>query len=171
MSYDIIHLISRVSRQKGPICHAQAWWVWTFWQDTLDIFLSTSDSQELILWLEQNKARQNRMNRMHNIWVFNCFIIRRPFLSESHMPWHTTGTKIQTVTCYMSSKWIHKYTVAMEYQETIVSEHKGPICKKKIRIHLSESWEISNQIPTPNPNPKCYDGQLKVPIFSTTSFD
>ena len=30
--------ISRVSCQKGPICHAKAWRVGLFWQDTLDMW-------------------------------------------------------------------------------------------------------------------------------------
>ena len=29
--------ISRVSCQKSPICHAEAWRVGPFWQDTLDM--------------------------------------------------------------------------------------------------------------------------------------
>ena len=29
--------ISRVSCQKGPICHAYAWRVGPFWQDTIDM--------------------------------------------------------------------------------------------------------------------------------------
>ena len=32
-----VRQISRVSCQKGPICHASAWRVGPFWQDTLDI--------------------------------------------------------------------------------------------------------------------------------------
>ena len=31
---------SRVSCQKGPICHAEAWQVGPFWQDTLDMWNS-----------------------------------------------------------------------------------------------------------------------------------
>ena len=30
---------ARISCQKGPICHAQAWRVGPFWQDTIDIYL------------------------------------------------------------------------------------------------------------------------------------
>ena len=33
--------ISRVSCQKGPICHAYAWRIAPFWQDALDIKLVT----------------------------------------------------------------------------------------------------------------------------------
>ena len=37
--------ISRVSCQKGPICHAYAWRVGPFWQDTLDIFFTFTSSE------------------------------------------------------------------------------------------------------------------------------
>ena len=33
----IYHLISMVSCQKGPICHAYAWQIGSFWQDALAI--------------------------------------------------------------------------------------------------------------------------------------
>ena len=33
------HCIWRVSCQKGPICHAQAWQVGPFWQDTIDMWM------------------------------------------------------------------------------------------------------------------------------------
>ena len=33
--------IPRVSCQKGPICHALAWRVGTFWRDTLDMQYKT----------------------------------------------------------------------------------------------------------------------------------
>ena len=36
---DDLMWISRVSCQKGPICHAYAWQIGPFWQDTLDMFL------------------------------------------------------------------------------------------------------------------------------------
>ena len=37
-------LILRVSCQKGPICHAQAWRLGPFWQDTIDISLIKSQN-------------------------------------------------------------------------------------------------------------------------------
>ena len=34
-----ISYLSRVSCQKGPICHALAWRVGPFWQDSIDIIM------------------------------------------------------------------------------------------------------------------------------------
>ena len=42
--------ISRVSYQKGPICHASAWRVGPFWQDTLDVLCGMSQYIQLNNW-------------------------------------------------------------------------------------------------------------------------
>ena len=49
--------ISMVSCQKGPICHAYAWQIGPFWQDTLDITDITKDFQ-LIFHLSNRFAIQ-----------------------------------------------------------------------------------------------------------------
>ena len=36
--FSFIFVMSRVSCQKGPICHAQAWRVGPFWQDSIDVW-------------------------------------------------------------------------------------------------------------------------------------
>ena len=46
-------LISMVSRQKGPTCHAYAWQIGPFWQDTLD--MAQCVSPVWCLYLQVNK--------------------------------------------------------------------------------------------------------------------
>ena len=52
-SYRYKH-ISRVPCQKGPICHALAWRVGPFWQDTIDVpcYLAVLDHQQAQCWLQ-----------------------------------------------------------------------------------------------------------------------
>ena len=89
-SYKYSHL-SRVSCQKGPICHASAWWVGPFWQDTLVIRLWRSTSHiifiqeiptqvihlnfELIPWAKENEqawfiALLHWMSSLNDIVIF-----------------------------------------------------------------------------------------------------
>ena len=53
----LLLIISRVSCQKGPICHAQAWRVGPLWQDTIDMqfhmhpwIVLSIFRDEVILW-------------------------------------------------------------------------------------------------------------------------
>ena len=66
-------LISRVSSQKGPTCHAYAWQVGPFWQDTLDIswrFLQYILSAYLLCsYSTDDGAHFARLLGLHKHWL------------------------------------------------------------------------------------------------------
>ena len=67
--------ISMVSCQKGPTCHAYAWQIGPFWQDTLDIWYIHLYDMLSILWAD-----------LYLLTDMQDMIVNRDVWEKAHVP-------------------------------------------------------------------------------------